>query len=269
MHLLHGVFFNEFVIQNIGYIKESGMRTSSSAVLSLVILVGLLIGFVVLFQLHLQLAALVDAHDISTNQLQDDVVSLQVQLAAVDKRFTRIEQAINAEENSKTSITPLSFYLPNQGVYVLPTEIFDEKSTTDRSLTIYHLSATVAVDDFSRQLHMGVATTGLMSVPQIYIDYDNDGRVDMDLVRKVAEPFFSFLPGAGWLLSDSIDPDASQEIYNAFMRDFGDAEFISLDNIAEDGGKMAQQLWQFIDNQSEELADWIRQKSDDMVTTDQ
>ena len=209
------------------------------------LLVALAISLVIVVRQHLLIEEL--------DRLGGEVASLQEQLAEVARSVSDVEQAVDSGEAARAlrrSITPL---LLEPGIYVLAPAVTDTERAADADgYTIYHMVATVAIDDFEQGVQFGAARSSLLTW-QFYFDYDDDGRVDTDMMRE----FVDSLPFGGYL-SSSFDPEESQRIYDRFVRSSSEAEYTPLDRIAEEGGAMGRQLWSFVVSSSEEMAVWIR-----------
>lgn len=217
---------------------------NSRALLS-VLFVALAISLVIVVRQHLLVEEL--------DRLGGEVASLQEQLAEVARHVSEVEQAVDNEGAARAlrrSITPL---LLQPGIYVLAPASTDGEPTADADgYTIYHVVATVAIDDFEQGIQFGAARSSLFTW-QFYFDYDDDGRVDTDMMRE----FVDSLPFGGYL-SRSFDTEESQRIYDRFVRSSSEAEYTPLDRIPEEGGAMGRQLWSFIVTSSEEMATWIK-----------
>ena len=234
---------------------------------------GLLICLVVLVRQYLLMADLVDAQEELSAQLSDELISLQnrlhvqqelsgrladevaslrAQLVELARHVSQLAQATNIEEDVRALSARLSLSLLEPGIYVLaPEDADDERDAEEREYTIYHIMVSVGVGDFEQLIQVGAAGSGYLNW-QLYFDYDNDGRVDTDTTSK----FMASIP-----LGESIfsfDPDLSQRVYDRFLESSGQAQYTSLDQLSQESGEAAAQLWAYVESRSEQLATWIQ-----------
>jgi hypothetical protein len=238
---------------------------SSRALLS-VLFVALAIFWAIAVRQHLLLEEQVRRQEAIVTQLTDELSSLRNDSRAQQELIGRLDgevaslleqlAEVNSGEGAAEFSGRLTRHLLAPGIYVLsPANTNGERAVED-SYTIYHIVATVAVDDFEQDVQFGAASSSLISW-QFYFDYDDDGRVDTDMMRE----FVDSLPFGGYL-SSSFDPDESQRIYDKFMRSSSEAEYTPLDRIPEEGGALGRQLWSFVVSSSEEMAAWIKSTLD-------
>ena len=123
----------------------------------------------------------------------------------------------------------------------------DQSSAEQDTFTIYHVTSTVGVGDI--KLHFGIAPTKL----RFYFDQDNDGWVDTEIIYKYVDS----IPLVGGLLSSTVDPELSQELYDAFLTHSGKATFVPPERITEDAGMVAQDLWSWATGTLEEITNGI------------
>jgi hypothetical protein len=238
----------------------------SSRTLPSVLLVALAIFLVIVVRQHYLMEERVQRQEEIVRRLTDELSSLRndsrAQLERIDRLGGEVASLLEqlAEVNSERRVGEFSRSLAPRllepGFYVLSPANTDGEPTVEDSSTIYHIVATVAVDDFEQDIQFGAASSSLISW-QFYFDYDDDGRVDTDMMRE----FVDSLPFGGYL-SSSFDAEESQRIYDRFVRSSSEAQYTPLDRIPEEGGAMGRQLWSFVASSSEEMAAWIRSTLD-------
>ena len=188
-------------------------------------------------------------------RLREEVAQLRAQVSDLADDISQrggILHAADAPGGAAHSVDPLSLA---PGFYVLTPAGPNGTGTTDQdSYTNYHLVANVRTRQFEQLLHFGAAGLGWFDW-QFYFDYDSDGRIDTEMVREFADT----LP-LGSYLSSAFDADRSQNAYERFLSSSDAASFTPLERIASDGSAIAQQLWNYVDSRSEDLASWIRNR---------
>ena len=121
-----------------------------------------------------------------------------------------------------------------------------------QEVTLYHVRQVISGGRALYAINLGLAVSGLLTVPLFYIDYNRDGNIDLDMMQD----FAALLPG-GRLLARAVDARKAQYIYDAFLSDVSRARFYSSAHIAESGSAVSTELWQFVESQSGALAAWI------------
>jgi len=139
--------------------------------------------------------------------------------------------------------SPLS--LP-EGYYALTSRDADPVET---EITNYHLKTSIV----GQEIHMGLARQGWISW-YFYFDYNNDGRVDTDIVYEVIQ----HVPFVGQALAILFNPERSQRVYERFLNFAGRAEPTPIRDIMSEGGGIAQELLYVVD--TEAVGAWIRNK---------
>jgi len=176
------------------------------------------------------------------------IKSLHDQLAVHTEHFLQIEQAIKLDQKKRLSgnrTTPDSL---RTGIYTLELDFVDDQQNVEQdAYTIYHVTSTVGVGDL--KMHFGIAPAKL----RFYFDQDNDGWVDTETIYKYVDS----IPLVGGLLSSTVDPELSQELYDAFLTHSDKAKFITPERIKEDAGKAAQDLWSWATKTFEEISNGI------------
>jgi len=176
------------------------------------------------------------------------IKSLHVQLAVHTAHILQVEQIIKLDKKKRLSgnrITPDSL---RPGIYTLESDFVDDQCNAEQDgYTIYHFTSTVGVGE--RKLHFGIAPAKL----RFYFDIDNDGWVDTGIIYEYVDS----IPLVGKLLSTTVEPEFSQELYDTFLAHSDEAEFIPPARIKEDAGNTAQDLWSWATKTFEEISDRI------------
>jgi len=174
--------------------------------------------------------------------------SLNEQLAVHTEHILQIEQAIRLDKEKRLSgnrTTPDSL---RTGIYTFDLDIVDDLLDLEQdTYTIYHITSTVGVGDL--KLHFGIAPEKL----RFYFDKDNDGWTDTEIIYEYVDS----IPLVGKLLSPTVEPELSQELYDTFLTHSDKAEFIPPERIKEDAGKAAQDLWSWATRTFEEISEQI------------
>jgi len=176
------------------------------------------------------------------------VKSLNDQLAVHTEHILQIEQAIKLDKKKRLSgnrTTPDSL---RPGIYTLELDFVDDQHNFGQhAYTIYHVTSTVSAGDL--KMHFGIAPAKL----RFYFDQDNDGWVDTETIYEYVDS----IPFVGRLLSKTVEPELSQELYDTFLTYSDKAKFITPERIKEDAGKTAQDLWSWATRTFEEISDRI------------
>ena len=206
------------------------MKTKKLNILIPVLVAGLLICAGFLVHQHIQIKSL---HD---------------QLAVHNEHILQVEQAIKLDKKKRLSgdrTTPDSL---RPGIYTLELDFVDEQHNFGQDpYTIYHVTSTVSAGDL--KMHFGIAPAKL----RFYFDQDNDGWVDTETIYE----YMDSIPFVGRLLSKTVEPELSQELYDTFLTHSGKAKFITPERIKEDAEKAAQDLWSWATSTFEEISDRI------------
>jgi hypothetical protein len=206
------------------------VKTKNLNILISVLAAGLLIGGGFLVHQHIQIKSL---HD---------------QLAVHTAHILQIDQAIKLDKRKRLSgnrTTPDSL---RPGIYTLELDFVDEQHNFGQDpYTIYHVTSTVSAGDL--KMHFGIAPAKL----RFYFDQDNDGWVDTESIYE----YMDSIPFVGRLLSKTVEPELSQELYNTFLTHSDKAKFITPEHIKEDAEKAVQDLWSWATSTFEEISDRI------------
>ena len=176
------------------------------------------------------------------------VKSLHDQLAVHTAHILQLEQAVKLDKNKRLSGNRITPDLLRPGIYTLELDFVDDQHNAEQdTYTIYHVTSTVGAGDL--KLHFGIAPAKL----RFYFDQDNDGWVDTEIIHEYVDS----IPLVGRWLSTTIEPELSQDLYDAFLTHSNKAKFIPPERIKEDAGRVAQDLWSWATNTFEEISNRI------------
>lgn len=186
--------------------------------------------------------------------LQDHIIAqletTQEQLTRLEKHLTHSEGLASFEIDKSLEIQQAleDINLPRlpSGLYQLTTSVPLDGS--EKTFTIYHMKTEVSASGETYPLQIGVAISGYLSTPKVYVDIDSDGRVDQEAMYAVT----AWLP-LQQLYSGSINPSVSQKIYNSFILKHHDAEFMDVANISSHGSSLVKTIWQAVTEKGGEL----------------
>ena len=144
----------------------------------------------------------------------------------------------------------------NDGIYQLETRTTLTESSfeapIERNYTIYHIRMTIRSNGSTYPIQVAVATSGYISIPRMYIDYDSDGRVDVEALHHLV----SWLP-LQKIFTRTVNPTTSQQLYNAFLLDYKNARFSSSETLARSGNKLALEIWNTVASHTDDILRWI------------
>ena len=142
------------------------------------------------------------------------------------------------------------------GFYVLSTDTqYDPSAEEATTYQITHVTLEMSFDSLDTKLNVGLASSGM--IPQsIYFDYDNDGQVDVDMARDFARE----IPVIGRRIARAYDPAIAQNLYSIFVAEVDNAEYTSVDDLAQQAEDTSNYLWSFVTDQYQNMEDWIREE---------
>jgi len=246
------------------------VNKNAARILGGALVVGLLICSVVLVLQNSHINNLSASQEALIIQMTTELDSLRIGLDAQKESTLEVSNRLSSVEDAATNLTTVVTRLAQSdatsgdlaklaaitnpaliapGIYVLAPN--EAGGSDEDAYTVYHVTATISAGDYEQVIQFGAAHSSLISW-QFYFDYNYDGIVDTDMLREFVDsvPFGSYVSG-------SLDSKLSQAVYDRFLRFAEDAEYTPPDRIEEHGGEIAQQMWLFIVNTSEQLADWI------------
>lgn len=140
------------------------------------------------------------------------------------------------------------------GLYELETSTqYDPETEETSTYTITHVVAEVRYEDYRTKLHVGIVTAGWKIPKGVYFDYDNDGQIDTDM----AMDFIRDIPVLGGRLAKSYNPVYSQNLYSIFVSEAENAEYTSVDDMADEAEDASNFVWKFVQDQYETIEKWV------------
>ena len=178
-----------------------------------------------------------------------------------ESRIELLESTANKDsgETNFPSIDKLNALQP--GFYQLTTSTQYSPDVEEfLPYTINHVMVQLHYENYDTQLSVGLASSGL--IPQgVYFDYDNDGRIDVDMALN----FVREIPVFGRSLAKAYDPMVAQNLYSIFVNESENAEYTSIDDLANDAEAASSYLWIFLENQYEDIEDWVLENLPDQL----
>jgi len=209
------------------------------------------------------------------NQLQDQLYRTIADIEAAKSAAEAYSAMRTQSEDQKARIAVLEAALGKSvGVLDLPTQEqldalqpgFYELQTSTQydpdldetaSYMIRHVVVEVQYEDYGAKLQMGLAsgeTLGMIPAPiAAYFDYDGDGQIDTDM----AMDFIRDIPIIGGRLAKAYDPVVSQMVYSIFVSEALNAEYTSVDDMADNAETASSYLWKFVQDQYETIEKWV------------
>ena len=185
--------------------------------------------------------------------------ALESRTDSLESRLESIEQASDIAFGvlKSPSVEELDTLLP--GLYELVTTTqYDPEVQQKSSYTITHVVVELTYEDYGTNLHVGMATSGW--IPNgVYFDYDNDGRIDTEM----AMDFVRDIPIVGRRLAKAYDADLAQNLYSIFVSEAENADYTSVDDMADDAEAASSYIWAFVMGQYEAIEAWVLENSPD------
>jgi hypothetical protein len=231
------------------------MQAEASKRWTYILSAGLLVGVVVAVYVYAEIHA-----------LENQVVGLrfrldeaQVHLADLSQQSEKHEHQISVIENT-TGDTGIDDPSRQQldalkpGFYVLTTDTqYDPGAEEATTYQITHVTLEMSFDSLRTKLNVGLASSGM--IPQsIYFDYDDDGQVDVDMARDFARE----IPFIGRRIARAYDPAIAQNLYAIFVAEVDNAEYTSVDDLAQQAEDTSNYLWSFVMDHYQNMEDWIQ-----------
>ena len=180
---------------------------------------------------------------ISAENLEDRIISLEQRVLELEQLLIGSEAKVEYFEDP-SSISP--------GTYFLETGSIEAIDEAGKGYVIYHATTSVKSGESEYSIQFGAGRKGFLTW-QFYVDYNNDGLVDMDMI----ENFLDSLPLMG-ILSRSVDAEASQNIYQILIQNVELATHTAPEEITENASTISRQIWDYVQSQSTAMADWIK-----------
>ncbi len=178
--------------------------------------------------------------------------NLEERIRSLEQRVLELEQLLASPDSNIVDIGDPTLISP--GTYLLETDNIETINENDKGYVIYHVTTSVKSGESEYSIQFGAGRKGLLTW-QFYVDYNNDGSVDMDMI----ENFLDSLPFMG-ILSRSVDSEASQNIYQLLIQNVELATHTPPEEITENASTISRQIWDYVQNQSAAMAEWIKQQ---------
>jgi hypothetical protein len=199
------------------------------------------------------------------------VIGLQLRLDDAQVRLEDLSQLSEKHERQIGAIEettgPKGIEAPSRqqlddlkpGLYVLTTDTqYDSSAEDATTYQITHVTLEMSFDSIGTKLQVGLASSGM--IPQnIYFDYDNDGQVDVDMARDFARE----IPIIGRRIATAYEPTTAQNLYSIFVAEVDNAEYTSVDDLAQEAEDTSNYLWSFVISQYQDMEDWIGDNLED------
>ncbi len=203
--------------------------------------------------------------EIATRDAVETSAAAEAFLARSDSLESRVESLERAADITFNALKPpsveeLDMLLP--GLYELETSTqYDPDAEETSSYTITHVVMEMRYEDYETKLQVGMATSGW--IPKgVYFDYDNDGRIDTDM----AMDFVRDIPMVGRKLAKAYDADSAQNLYSIFVSEAENAEYTSVEDMADDAEAASSYIWRFVMGQYEAIEAWVLENLPDQPT---
>lgn len=139
------------------------------------------------------------------------------------------------------------------GYYQLTTSTpYDPDIEAVSSYTIAHVVVELNYKTSTAKVNVGMARSGL-TPSTVYFDYDNDGRIDVDMAFN----FVRDIPVVGRSLARAYDPVVAQNLYSVFVNEVENAEYTSVDDLANDAEAASSYLWRFVNSHYSAIEAWV------------
>lgn len=195
--------------------------------------------------------------ELSSNKMRYDLelskLKAQVQICR-ERRLALIQGRKNSQENYKSYVKEerlsqlTALRLMRSGVYELGLEVErdqDDGGTEKIQFTVYHVKQRLALEGLERDIHVGLAYSGIGKPVYCYLDYNGDGKIDVDIFREMV----SYLP-MGRLISNAFDLFFAQSIYQKFIAQSNRAHFVADPSIDSKASVISQALWSFVGSEA-------------------
>lgn len=192
-------------------------------------------------------------HRASLEWVSSDAATALAMSEEQESRIKMLESTAN--QTSRKIDLPLIDKLNalQPGFYQLTTSTrYDPDFEEMSPYTITHVVVELHYETYGTQLNVGLARSGM--IPRgVYFDYDNDGQIDVDM----ALDFVRDSPVFGRRLAKAYNPIVAQNLYSIFVNEAENAEYTSIDDLANDAEAASSYLWTFVESQYEAIEAWV------------
>ncbi len=149
----------------------------------------------------------------SENELTARLQEVHKKVEQEKARQQRIDQdmpVFGVDENLKETLKTLL-----SGLYLIDLEVPLKQGhgkSHQQKFRLYHFVLPLGESDEASTLHLGFASSGFTAAPKFYMDYNEDGLIDSEMMRD----FVYYLP-LGRLMAKTLDPNHAQTLYEHFL----------------------------------------------------
>ena len=185
--------------------------------------------------------------------MREEVVALRSELSSLRRRSASAApagaQELFADDQAWLAENRNYQKKLKSGVYTLLANVTLDRTFGEGSykseVTIHHIKTRLSQKGYAIDLNIGIATSGVASVPELYIDCDSDGKVDPEIMRDI----IGLLPMGGLLGRAIINEQHAQEYYSTFLRNTKKATYSPATEMQS--GTLIADLWSSIQKQSD------------------
>lgn len=137
------------------------------------------------------------------------------------------------------------------GLYVLKTSTSYSVSSETDEYEIDHVSTQIG----DWQVNAGISRNSYGVPNALYFDYNRDGKIDTSIAVRLARE----IPFVGNSIADRLlaNSDDYQNLYAVFSCEWGNADFTSTADMANNLSDSSEMLWNLVQEYTVEIADWI------------
>lgn len=240
----------------------SKMDTKPNKRSTLVLTVAIVICFAGLvyqyFEIH-SLRLQISENRVSLEQTSRDSATALTMSEGQESRIKLLESTAN-QASRRIDFPPIDKLNALQpGYYQLNTSTqFDPDFEESSPYTITHVVVELRYKSYGTKLNVGLAISGMIPTGA-YFDHDNDGEIDVDM----ALDFVRDIPVFGGRLAKAYDPVVAQNLYSIFVNEAGNADYTSIDDLANDAEAASSYLWTFVESQHEAIEAWVLKNATD------
>jgi len=215
--------------------------------------------------------------------LEENVALMESRVVAAEEENAVLQSQLRVAGGSRSRPQGAGYEVESriaEGFYSLSIPIALDGDTGEqgevRQCSLYNTTFDLGGDARGWRLNLGVVLCGIRR-PTLYIDYDSDGLVDVELLAWVGDMIIGVgtdvlsggatlgIPtlasaGRGGVLARATEN--AQTAYDVFLANRHKATYVSLDEIEEKGGDWGRWTWQEIENMQSDLLAWLELQGD-------
>lgn len=199
----------------------------------------------------------------SIYSLKSDLSKLQEEFLTLEENYDEAKLQLSKYINnngisSSKNLLSFSWSDLNPGLYLLEREItlknVKTTGTYNANYIIFHFAYPLQVNGTNYNTQIGFASAGILKSPQIYVDFDNDSKVDASMIYEVA----SLVPLSG-LIIKNISEENSQKVYDKVRENIKDSSFTSFNDLKKSGQGIGFELYSALADSSSNMAKLIEE----------